>query len=537
MNEIQFQVISDQRKEVEDMISYLTQTHIFFKYSKSHKKVQIVYFTENLQKLNFEISKKTRKVVMSSDIYYSEPGFSKELQSQLATEDLKSLFGMKIITKKRVIELGSMHRGERDTFVKHTNSLIQIMKEWKSTRGLRLFVERSLVQIDPIIPLPHYETLEFKIIEDLLNDLISKIEIHSLVSAKKQLYIDLELIKYENQYLSGQCSLFETQLKDKDRVLEGTQTTYTYLQHKFYLRSIYNKSEKLQGHLASWKKILVFLGSSELIRLKGLNRFFCKLVNSYLANESSWQRLAVGGLKPRKVLWSYYLQKFHPNIRSRSIHYSAEVLEEIRKDVYRGLPDRFKEVEEALRTICSLNSEVGYCQGMQLVTHFLFTIFNDGEEVVETLKTLMEPPYFMGELWKNGFCRLKLAIFQLEHLVSIKIPYLLEHLQKIEINLDIIVTPWIVTVFTYMMYQQKISVETVKHIWDLFIVSGWPILISTSLSLLYLCQDKIIGKSLEETLNAFSSAIPEISIKSITKFSVDPVFLDQLETSFNLQNT
>ena len=144
--EIQFQVISDQRKEIADMISYLTQTHIFFKYSKSHKKVQIVYFTENLQKLNFEISKKTRKVVILSDIYYAEPGFSKELLVQLCKEDLKSLYGMKIVTKKRIIEIGSMHRGDRDIFVKHLNSLVQIMKEWKSTRGLRFFFERCILE-------------------------------------------------------------------------------------------------------------------------------------------------------------------------------------------------------------------------------------------------------------------------------------------------------------------------------------------------------------------------------------------------------
>ena len=129
MNEHQTQVISDQRKEVLDMMTYLTQSHIFFKYSKNHKKVEIIYLNENLQKLIFEINKQTRKVVMLSDIYYSESGFSKELLTKLVTEDLKHLYGMKIITKKRVIELSSMHRGERDNFVKNMNLLLQIMNE------------------------------------------------------------------------------------------------------------------------------------------------------------------------------------------------------------------------------------------------------------------------------------------------------------------------------------------------------------------------------------------------------------------------
>ena len=55
MNEIQIQAIANQRKDVLDMISYLTRAHVFLKYSKTHKKVEIIYFNENLQKLIFEI--------------------------------------------------------------------------------------------------------------------------------------------------------------------------------------------------------------------------------------------------------------------------------------------------------------------------------------------------------------------------------------------------------------------------------------------------------------------------------------------------
>ena len=129
MNEIQIQAIANQRKDVLDMISYLTRAHVFLKYSKTHKKVEIIYFNENLQKLIFEINKQTKKVVMLSDIYYSESGFSKELLTKLQTDDLKHLYGMKIISKKRVIELSSIHSVERDNFVKNLNLLLQIMKE------------------------------------------------------------------------------------------------------------------------------------------------------------------------------------------------------------------------------------------------------------------------------------------------------------------------------------------------------------------------------------------------------------------------
>ena len=126
----EMQVLSGNTKEIEDMISYLTQSHILIKYSKNNRRsVLLVYFNENLQKLIFEISKQTRKIVMLSDIYHSEPGFSKELLLTLQNEDIKNSYGMKILTKKRVIELSATHKIERDTFVKNLNLLIRIMKE------------------------------------------------------------------------------------------------------------------------------------------------------------------------------------------------------------------------------------------------------------------------------------------------------------------------------------------------------------------------------------------------------------------------
>lgn len=75
-----------------------------------------------------------------------------------------------------------------------------------------------------------------------------------------------------------------------------------------------------------------------------------------------------------------------------------EIMEEISKDVYRGLVDHQQEVEEVLIGLCALNPDVGYCQGMQLVTHFLLGIFRDTDEVLGTLMSLLRPPFYLGEL-------------------------------------------------------------------------------------------------------------------------------------------
>lgn len=542
MTEIQNQVVFDEKKALDSMVEYLTQSHIFIKYSKSIKKnVLLVYFNENLQKLIFEINKQTRKAVMLTDIYYSEPGLSKELIMHLYKEDIKNLYGLKIVTKKRIIELSAMHRSERDLFVKNLNLLIQVMKEWKSTNGLRNYFMRCLEPQDnfkkPPTPVsPEYKELESQIIKDLVSDLLHRLEYDSLNTSQKKLHSDFKLINYENQYIQNQYSIFKNQTKEKDKNLEGILTIHTHVLHKYYLRSIWHKAELRQEKHKKWKKVLEFLDSKALLTLRGVNKFFWKLVKDYLSQKDNWARLCYLGLKPRSLLWIEYLREFFPFLRSKSLHYDENVEDEIRKDVSRGLPDRMNEVEEALKAICSYNHEVGYCQGMQLVTHFLFTVYNDSDKVIETLKTIMEPPYYMGEIWKSGFSRLKLAIFQLEFLVGLKVPYLLEHLRKLEINLDIIVTPWIVTIFSHMTYQQKLPIETLKLIWDMFIVLGWPVLISASLAILYISLDQVLDKNLEETLSGFYLGLSSLNLSTIKKFSIDPQFLMQLEDSFNAQN-
>ena len=75
-----------------------------------------------------------------------------------------------------------------------------------------------------------------------------------------------------------------------------------------------------------------------------------------------------------------------------------EVIEDIKKDVNRGLPDHFEEVEEILIGVCALIPNVGYCQGMQQVAHFLLGSFRDSNEVLGTLVSLLRPPFFLGDL-------------------------------------------------------------------------------------------------------------------------------------------
>lgn len=74
------------------------------------------------------------------------------------------------------------------------------------------------------------------------------------------------------------------------------------------------------------------------------------------------------------------------------------MIEEIQKDVYRGILNNSKEIEDILVSLCALNPDIGYCQGMQIVTHFLYEILKNSDEVLGALLILLKPPFYLGEL-------------------------------------------------------------------------------------------------------------------------------------------
>ena len=527
-------------KKVSQMISYLTQSHIFVNYTKkSRRQVSIVYFSENLQKLIFEINKQTRKIVLLSDIYYVESGISKELVLELYKEDLRNLFGFKIVTKKRMIELSAMHKSDRDSFISNVNLLVSIMKEWNGTNGLRNYFTKKMQSTEKTTNKPikrGEDELENQVIKSLIDEITFKIELNSSISLKKRLHTDLKLIEYENKYLTDQLELLCKKTVEKDKNLELIQTNHTYLKHKFYLRSLIDKFERKDEKVKIWKRIISFCDCFELKNMAGVSKWLKRIVKNHLKNQQVWKQLCLISLNPRLIYWDMYFKLFHPKVRVKSMHFNEEVNEEIRKDVIRGLPDRLDDVEQILQQICSRNAEVGYCQGMQVVTHFLITIFNDIDKVAKTLNILMEPPYYMGEIWKKGLCRLKLAVYQLEIIVEMKFPFLLEHLKNLELNIETLVTPWIVTIFTQMVYQKQMSRSSLEQIWDMFMVLGWPVLIASCLGMFYLLLDRIMHRNFEDTMNGFTLNLPSLSTNTIKKFLVDSKFLDSLESSFNSQS-
>lgn len=128
-------------------------------------------------------------------------------------------------------------------------------------------------------------------------------------------------------------------------------------------------------------------------------------------------------------------------------------------------------------------------------------------------------------------------MFQLDFLLKLKFPILAKHMKSIDLRLDVIVTPWLLTILVHLNSQQGFPIEVIEHIWDFFLVYGWPALISICLTLLDLNQEFVLYQNLEKTIEVYTSNLSyKDLVKSIQKFEVDPRLLDDLERAYYLNS-
>ena len=529
---------------IDCVISCLTKHHNFIYFNSKGKKFpSVVYFTDSLNILHILTDKNKTKKIFTPDILDISAGICIQVK-----RESENIYPINIRTRSKTIVLGCRSLGDRDYWYSCFGVLLKYAKECFSSVGLRKYCDsviRNKENEEEIIKLrdsQYHEWLKLRYFEReiqhcekesvkwLMNEMISQVEHNNQQQSLKIL---------ERKVL--------TLISDKFLLKQTQGNLITTLQQKeAEIQILTDSFANVRSHLMTlnfqttlinpWKTIIQFLSFSDLLIIKNVSKSLRRIVIYYLKNKSNWKKLVINSLWPRKISWRMYINLFYDTeIAAMGQEVLPEIIDDIKKDVSRGLPDHFEEVEEILIGICALIPNVGYCQGMQQVAHFLLGSFRDSNEVLATLVNLLRPPFYLGDLWKTGFTRLKLGIFQLKYLMKLKLPFMARHFKKIDIRLDVIVTPWLLTVFTCLLFKQ-VPVKSIEEIWDLFLVIGWPALISSCLALFNLTQDKVLGQNLEKTLEVFSGNMNYGNFhKEIFKFEVSQAYLDELERAFYLK--
>ncbi|KAL4110113.1 hypothetical protein PRIC1_001806 [Phytophthora ramorum] len=179
---------------------------------------------------------------------------------------------------------------------------------------------------------------------------------------------------------------------------------------------------------------------------------------------------------------------------SRSVCNSAGVAIPVEK--------RRTALQNVLRACASVDTEVGYCQGMDHVAALMLAVsdWNEARAFWLFVSLLASPRFELERLYGPGLPHLSLRCFQLDRLLRIHLATLSQHFEAIEFPISIVATGWFMTLFSNM---EALSYDVVVQVFDGFISNGWKQLFQTALAILEELQRPILASSFDEIPRLF----------------------------------
>ncbi|KAI3340483.1 TBC domain protein [Ustulina deusta] len=172
------------------------------------------------------------------------------------------------------------------------------------------------------------------------------------------------------------------------------------------------------------------------------------------------------------------------------------VISQIDMDVHRTLTDNIffrrgpgvTKLSEVLRAYARRNPEVGYCQGMNLITANLLLIMPSTEDTFWVLVSIIELILPRG-YYDHSLMASRADQNVLRQYVAAVLPKLSQHLENLCIELEALTFQWFLSVFT-----DCLSAEALFRVWDvvLCISDGSTFLFQVALALLKLNEQRLL---------------------------------------------
>ncbi|KAI8634326.1 TBC domain protein [Xylariaceae sp. FL1651] len=172
------------------------------------------------------------------------------------------------------------------------------------------------------------------------------------------------------------------------------------------------------------------------------------------------------------------------------------VISQIEMDVNRTLTDNIffrrgpgvAKLSEVLKAYARRNPEVGYCQGMNLITANLLLIMPSTEETFWVLVSIIELILPRG-YYDHSLIASRADQQVLRQYVTAVLPKLSHHLEYLSIELEALTFQWFLSVFT-----DCLSAEALFRVWDvvLCISDGSTFLFQVALALLKLNEQQLL---------------------------------------------
>jgi len=139
-----------------------------------------------------------------------------------------------------------------------------------------------------------------------------------------------------------------------------------------------------------------------------------------------------------------------------------------------------KRLVEVLTAFVKRNPKIGYFQGMNFLASLLLLCLNE-EEAFWTLCQVLEH-YFSFDYFA-GFFGVLVDQKVFDALMQRRFPQLAQHFDEIDFNTDLLTFPWLVQIFV-----DKIPLETLLIVWDLFFLKGVRVLLRVALTIFQIVQ-------------------------------------------------
>ncbi|KAF2832828.1 TBC-domain-containing protein [Ophiobolus disseminans] len=243
-----------------------------------------------------------------------------------------------------------------------------------------------------------------------------------------------------------------------------------------------------------------FLADGEMVGIASLG-------NKGKVGRAKWQefrRLVLGGIPValRAKVWTecsgasaLRIPGYYEDIVSNGED-DPTIVNQIQMDITRTLTDNIffrtgpgvQKLNEVLLAYSRRNPEVGYCQGMNLITACLLLILPTAEDAFWVLATMIEnilpQNYYDAHLLTSRADQSVLRSYVVELL-----PRLSAHLDELEIELEALTFQWFLSVFT-----DCLSAEALFRVWDVVLCmhDGSTFLFQVALALLKLNEKALL---------------------------------------------
>lgn len=189
-------------------------------------------------------------------------------------------------------------------------------------------------------------------------------------------------------------------------------------------------------------------------------------------------------------------------------------------------------LKHVLNALGFIRPEIGYCQGMNFIGGALINFLDDDEFSFWVFLALIDD-LELNLLYLRNMPDYSIRVFQLNYYIDKYMPDLLIHFNKNQINPDIFLSKWILTIFS-----SYLPFETLAKVWDVFLIDKWKAIFKFSLSFLTEIYRELIQMDLNTLSQYFRDHSRKIHFdyrlikKYYSKFKITNKELDQLREDF-----